>query len=78
VVATRKARQLPHGPIRDKQRTVARVYHLLAKEAAFASNVQYIGLPCRPESRKAHIPQQLTAAVTATANIANRRSENGN
>lgn len=43
VVATRKARQMPHGPIRDKQRTVARVYHLLAKEAAFASNVQYIG-----------------------------------
>lgn len=43
VAATRKARQLPRGRMRDKQRTVARVYHLLAKEAAFASNVQHIG-----------------------------------
>lgn len=40
IAATRKARKLPRGRIRDKQRTVARVYHLLAKEAAFGSNVQ--------------------------------------
>jgi len=41
IEATRKARNLPRGRIRDKQRTVARMYHLLAKEAAFDPNVQH-------------------------------------
>lgn len=40
VEAIRKARTLPRGRIRDKQRTVARVYHLLAKEAAVDCNVR--------------------------------------
>ncbi|WP_398467865.1 hypothetical protein [Tardiphaga sp.] len=34
VAAALKARRLPRGRIRDKQRTVARVYHLLAKKSA--------------------------------------------
>lgn len=42
VTATRKARELPRGRIRDKQRTVARVYHLLAKEAAQRSNLAHL------------------------------------
>lgn len=42
IEATLKARKLPRGRIRDKQRTVARVYHLLAKEAALAPNIQHL------------------------------------
>ncbi|QUS39457.1 hypothetical protein RPMA_11895 [Tardiphaga alba] len=42
IEATRKARSLPRGRIRDKQRTVARVYHLLAREAAFGPNIQHL------------------------------------
>lgn len=34
IAAALKARRLPRGRIRDKQRTVARVYHLLAKKSA--------------------------------------------
>ncbi len=40
--ATRKARQMQRGAWRNRQRTVARVYHLLAKEAAYGSNVAYM------------------------------------
>ena len=42
VAAALKARRLPRGRIRDKQRTVARMYHLLAKEAAGDCNVQHL------------------------------------
>ena len=38
VRAARKARTLPLGRTRQKQRVVARIYHLLAKEAAFRPN----------------------------------------
>jgi hypothetical protein len=39
--ATRKARNMERGTkLRSRQRTVARVYHLLAKEAAYTSNVE--------------------------------------
>lgn len=37
MIAIRKARALPFGRQRAKQRTVARIYHLLAKRAAPAS-----------------------------------------
>ena len=37
-----KARQLPRGRMRAKQRVVARVYHLLAKEAAYAPNLHHM------------------------------------
>jgi hypothetical protein len=38
--ATQKARTFEQGSAsRRRQRTVARVYHLLAKEAAYTSNV---------------------------------------
>jgi hypothetical protein len=38
--ATRKARRMPPGaPGRDRQRIVARVYHLMAREAAYGPNV---------------------------------------
>jgi hypothetical protein len=37
VEAVRKARAMPPGHWRQKQRTVGRVYHLLAKSAADAS-----------------------------------------
>lgn len=38
--ATRKARAFERGSAsRRRQRTVAQVYHLLAKEAAYTSNV---------------------------------------
>ncbi|MDQ8729393.1 hypothetical protein [Bradyrhizobium sp. LHD-71] len=41
--AVRKARGMKRGTShRNRQRTVARVYHLLAKEAAYTSNVQYL------------------------------------
>jgi hypothetical protein len=42
VRATLKARALPHGRIKKKQRVVARVYHLLAKEAAYAPNLHHM------------------------------------
>jgi hypothetical protein len=42
VEAVRKARRLPFGRMKQKQRTVARVYHLLAKEAAYAPNVHHL------------------------------------
>jgi hypothetical protein len=40
--AARKARLLPSGRAKQKQRTVARVYHLLAKEAAYAPNFHHL------------------------------------
>ena len=42
VAAVRKARALPFGRLKRKQRTVARVYHLLAKESAFESNADQL------------------------------------
>lgn len=42
VAAIRKARALPAGRMKQKQRTVARVYHLLSREAAFAPNIQHL------------------------------------
>jgi hypothetical protein len=33
---------LPRGRVKKKQRVVARVYHLLAKEAAYASNFHHM------------------------------------
>jgi hypothetical protein len=42
ISATQKARAMPLGPDKDKQRVVARVYHLLAKEAAFAPNMHHL------------------------------------
>ena len=42
VAAVRKARRLPPGRTKQKQRTVARVYHLLAREAALAPNVHHM------------------------------------
>jgi hypothetical protein len=41
--ATIKARRLPYGNVKAKQRVVARVYHLLAKEAAYAPNLHHLG-----------------------------------
>ena len=41
--ATIKARRLPPGTsTRKRQRVVARVYHLLAREAAYTSNVHHL------------------------------------
>jgi hypothetical protein len=41
--ATRKARRMRRGTSsRNRQRMVARVYHLLAKEAAYEPNVEYL------------------------------------
>jgi hypothetical protein len=37
-----KARRMPKGRVKAKQRAVARVYHLLAKEAAYAPNLHHI------------------------------------
>jgi hypothetical protein len=42
VAAVQKARGLPEGPMKRKQRTVARVYHLLAKEAAYGPNMHHL------------------------------------
>lgn len=39
IEAVRKARATPIGRMRQKQRTVARVYLLLAKQAAFSPNL---------------------------------------
>ncbi|TYO65276.1 hypothetical protein FXV83_17125 [Bradyrhizobium hipponense] len=43
VTAVRKARELPRGRTKQKQRTVARVYHLLSREAALAPNIHHLG-----------------------------------
>lgn len=37
-----KARGLPQGRVKARQRVVARVYHLLAKEAAYAPNFHHL------------------------------------
>jgi len=42
IAAVRKARALPPGRPKQKQRTVARVYHLLSKEAALAPNDHHL------------------------------------
>src|SRR3569833_3196513 len=42
IAALRKARALPPGWTKQKQRTVARVYHLLSREAALAPNVHHL------------------------------------
>ena len=42
IAAVRKARALPRGRPKLKQRTVARVYHLLSKEAALAPNIRHL------------------------------------
>jgi hypothetical protein len=42
VTALEKARSLPFGKLKRKQRTVARIYHLLAKEAAYAPNARQL------------------------------------
>jgi len=42
MAATRKARALPFGRDKQKQRVVARAYHLLAREAAFAPDVHHL------------------------------------
>lgn len=39
IEAVRKARAMPIGRMKQKQRTVAHVYHLLAKQAAFSPNL---------------------------------------
>lgn len=42
IAAVRKARELPRGRSKQKQRIVARVYHLLSREAALAPNVHHL------------------------------------
>jgi hypothetical protein len=42
VSAALKARAMPASQWKRKQRTVARVYHLLAKESAYAPNVHHL------------------------------------
>jgi hypothetical protein len=42
IAAIQKARALPFGRDKSKQRVVARVYHLLAREAAFTPNVHHL------------------------------------
>jgi len=42
VAAVHRARALPFGRDKSKQRVVARVYHLLAKEAAYAPNLHHL------------------------------------
>jgi hypothetical protein len=42
ITATQKARALPFGNDKQKQRVVARIYHLLAREAALAPNVHHL------------------------------------
>ncbi|MGX1320540.1 hypothetical protein AB7M17_003993 [Bradyrhizobium sp. USDA 377] len=42
VAAVRKARAMAPGRPKQKQRTVARVYHLLSREAALAPNVHHL------------------------------------
>lgn len=40
--ALRKARRMERGAWRNRQRLVARVYHLLAREAAYGPNVAHM------------------------------------
>jgi hypothetical protein len=42
IAAVQKARALPFGRDKSKQRVVARVYHLLAKEAAYRPNLHHL------------------------------------
>src|SRR5690349_20031024 len=42
IAATQKARALPFGRDKQKQRVVARAYHLLAREAEFAPNAHHL------------------------------------
>jgi hypothetical protein len=42
VFATTRARRMPPSALKRKQRAVARVYHLLAKEAAYLPNVSHL------------------------------------
>ena len=42
ITAVRKARALPPGRSKQKQRTVARVYHLLSREAALAPSIRHL------------------------------------
>jgi hypothetical protein len=42
VAAVQKARALPFGRDKSKQRVVARVYHLLAREAAYRPNLHHL------------------------------------
>lgn len=42
IAAVRKARALPRGRTKQKQRMVARVYHLLSREAALAPNIHHL------------------------------------
>lgn len=42
VAAVHRARAMRSSPLKRKQRTVARVYHLLAKEFAYAPNVHHL------------------------------------
>ncbi|KYG24170.1 hypothetical protein SE92_31175 [Bradyrhizobium sp. AT1] len=42
IAAVRRARALPPGRTKQKQRTVARVYHLLSREAALTPNVDHL------------------------------------
>ena len=37
-----KARNMPFGRLKRLQRSVARIYHLLTKEASYAPNVQHL------------------------------------
>ena len=37
-----RARRLPQGRKKAKQRVLARVYHLLAKEASYAPNLHHL------------------------------------
>lgn len=37
-----KARSMPVGRLKRVQRAVARIYHLLTKEAAYAPNLQHL------------------------------------
>jgi hypothetical protein len=42
VRATLKARKMMRGRVKKRQRAVAKVFHLLAKEAAYAPNLHHL------------------------------------
>ena len=42
VRASLKARKMPLGRVKKRQRVVAKVFHLLAKEAAYAPNLHHM------------------------------------
>lgn len=42
VQATLEARTLPPGELKTKMRRVGRIYHLLAKEGAYGSNISFL------------------------------------